>query len=98
MNNKLYSGIYIMRDYDNQETLVDVKVCEKTIKFELIGEKPEFTYGDMDEFLYNNKKRIINKIKSGHAITIWSETSFTLYPFQSGNPYLFKLKKVESDE
>lgn len=28
MNNKLYSGIYVMKDYDNQETLVDVKVGE----------------------------------------------------------------------
>lgn len=95
MKIELCSGIYIMSDYKNNETLVNVKVGKKTIIFELIGEKPRFTYADIDEFLYNNKKRIVNKDKSRHTITIWNETLFTLYPFQSGNPYLFKLKKSE---
>lgn len=89
------NGIYIMKDFDNQETEIKVKENDKTITFELIGEKPFFTRGDMDTFIYNqpNKKRTIKKLNGGHAIRIWNNEKFTLYPFQSGNPYLFTYKK-----
>ena len=95
----LNNGIYKMSDYDNQETLFKINETEKSITFELVGEIPRFTRGDMDMFIYNkdNKKTTIKKVKSGHAIHIIDKNRFVLYPYQSGNPYLFQFLK-ESGE
>ena len=49
----LNNGIYKMSDYDNQETLFKIKESEKSITFELMGEIPRFTRGDMDMFIHN---------------------------------------------
>lgn len=88
------NGIYVVSDYNNQETLMKVTNTDKSIKFELVGDIPRFTRGNIDEFIYNqkDKKRTINKIRSGHAIDIINEDKFVLYPYQSGNPYLFIFK------
>jgi len=95
----LKNGIYKMIDEDNQEILFKIKETDKTIIFELIGERPYLTLGDMDMFIYNqkNKKRTIKKIGSGHAIRVINGERFILYPYQSGNPYLFQCLK-ESGE
>lgn len=94
----LKDGIYKVSDYDNQETLIKVIEKNKTIIFELIGNKPFFTRGDMDMFIYNqkDKKRTIKKIKSGHSLNIINDEKFVLYPYQSGNPYLFNLENKDN--
>ena len=95
----LNNGIYKMSDYDNQETLFKIKESEKSITFELVGEIPRFTRGDMDMFIYNNgnKKTTIKKVKSGHTIHIIDKNRFVFYPYQSGNPYLFQYLKESGD-
>ena len=95
----LNNGIYKMSDYDNQETLFKIKESEKSITFELVGEIPRFTRGDMDMFIYNkdNKKTTIKKVRSGHSIHIIDKNRFVLYPYQSGNPYLFQYLKESGD-
>lgn len=92
------NGLYKMSDFEKQTAEFMVKETDKTIIFELIGEIPHFTKGDMDKFVYNrkNKKITMKKQNSGHAINIINDEKFVLYPFQSGNPYLFEyLKEVE---
>jgi len=49
----LKNGIYKMIDEDNQEILFKIKETDKTIIFELIGERPYLTLGDMDMFIYS---------------------------------------------
>ena len=96
-------GLYKVIDEDNQEALMKVIENEKSLVFELVGEKPRFTYGDIDEFIYNqpNKKRTLQKIIVDHdkfefklhSFRIINDDKFVLYPYRSGNPYLFVFVK-----
>jgi len=33
----------------------------------------------------------LKKNRGGHAMRIWSDGDFTIYPYQAGIPYYFKL-------
>ncbi len=46
--------------------------------------------------MFNGKMRkIIRKDKpSGHAMRVWGDDNFTIYPFQVGIPFYFKLEEV----
>lgn len=38
----------------------------------------------------NSERAVISKGKGGHAMRVWSDEDFTIYPYQAGIPYWFQ--------
>jgi len=80
------------------QVILDVKVTEKSYLFSLIDIIQN--YGDQTPHISamfdgKNSVRIKRDEPSKHAMRVWSDTSFTIYPFQGGVPYLFNEVKYE---
>ena len=79
------------------QVILDVKVTEKSYMFNLINIIQNF--GDQTPHIsamFGEKKQIrIRRDKpSNHAIRVWNDNSFTIYPYRSGVPYSFKEVKA----
>ena len=80
------------------QVILDVIVTEKAYVFFLINTIQNF--GDQTPHIsamFDGKKsvRIKRDEPSKHAMRVWSDTSFTIYPFQGGVPYSFSEVKHE---
>lgn len=90
----LKPGIYLAENdesiWDSYKITMEVKETEKSYIFRLVEFKSRYS-GTHIEMLFKNSKRVvIRKDKGGHGICIWSDSDFTLYPYQAGIPYWFK--------
>lgn len=68
--------------------VVYLKETEKTIKMEKLRMFGYFD-GGMDS-LFKKDVVTIKKNKSPHTRIMWDDSSFTLYPYQSGVPFYFR--------
>lgn len=80
------------------QVILDVIVTEKSYVFFLIDTIQN--YGDQTPHIsamFNGKDRvqIRRDSPSKHAIRVWNDKSFTIYPFKSGVPYSFNEVKHE---
>ena len=63
---------------------------EKSYIFHLVEFKSRYSGAHIEMLFKNSKRVVIRKDKGGHGICIWSDSDFTLYPYQAGIPYWFK--------
>lgn len=77
--------------FDSYEIVMEVKETEKSFIFKLI--KLENRSGaDRIQLLFSKSNKVIlRKQNSGHAMRVWDDDNFTIYPYQAGIPYYFEL-------
>ncbi len=77
--------------YDKYLIKISVKETDKSFVLELLELDSRYPPAQI-EYLFKDKKRVvIRKDKGGHPMQIWGKDSFTIYPFQSGVPFVFDL-------
>ncbi len=73
------------------EIIILVEETEKSYIFNLINNNSRFSSPpQIDRLFAKSNKVTINKTNSQHTMRIWGDKQFTIFPFQSGTPYLFK--------
>ena len=72
---------------------MDVRETEKAYVFRLIDFQSRYSAADIEYLFQKSKRIVIRKAKSHHAIRVWSDEDFTVYPFQAGIPYYFERAK-----
>ncbi|HJI48839.1 MAG TPA: hypothetical protein OIL97_04730 [Oscillospiraceae bacterium] len=91
--------------WDGYELTVDIKETEKSLILKIIDYKFRYSPAqidmlfktDFDHMSYEEQQNIkngkyravIKKQGGGHALRLWGDNSFTLYPYQSGIPFYF---------
>lgn len=79
--------------FDDYEVLMTVKETPKSYCFTLESIDSRYC-ADHIRMLFSKSNRVaIRKTGSGHPMRVWSDRDFTLYPYQAGIPYYFKLLK-----
>lgn len=95
----LVAGLYKAENNDgilNQYTItMNVKETEKSYIFTLVEINSRYSASQMEYFFSKSKRVVMSKGRRGHAIRVWSNTDFTLYPFQVGVPFYFQLVNEE---
>lgn len=90
----LKPGIYLAENdesiWDSYKITMEVKETEKSYIFHLVEFKSRYSGAHIEMLFKNSKRVVIRKDKGGHGICIWSDSDFTLYPYQAGIPYWFK--------
>lgn len=94
----LKSGLYKSEnsddDYMNRYVItMDVKETEKSYIFSLKDYDNRYGPSHIEALFSKSRKVIIVKNKGGHAIRVWSDEQFTVYPFQAGIPFYFEFVK-----
>lgn len=90
----LNAGIYVSENSDSlfsaYKIKISVKETDKSYKLELIEFDSRYA-GDHMKLVFNDKgKATIGKDRSQHAMRIWGENDFTIYPFRAGIPFYFR--------
>ena len=70
--------------------LMDVKETDKSYIFTLVELDSRYSASHMQSLFSKSNRVVIRKNRGGHAIRVWSNGNFTLYPFQAGIPYYFE--------
>ena len=90
----LKPGIYVAENddsiYDQYKITMEVKETEKSYIFHLVEFKSRYSGAHIEMLFKNSKRVVIRKDKGGHAMRVWSDRDFTIYPYQAGIPYWFK--------
>lgn len=93
----LKQGIYIAENDDNiwdaYKIMMQVKETEKSYIFDLIDLQTRYSAAHIEMMFKRSKRFVLNKNRGGHAMRIWSDGDFTIYPYQAGIPYYFKLSE-----
>ncbi len=83
---------YEQRDYyDKPIGHITIKVNEtdKCYSFELLENTTRLDYDHFILLFKGKNKTRINKLGGGHAMRVWNDKQFTIYPFQAGIPFYF---------
>lgn len=87
--NKNGSWIYRYR------IVMEVKETEKSYVFKLVEYDNRYGYDHIERMFNGKERKTIRKDKPcGHTIRVWGDNNFTIYPFQVGIPFYFKLEEV----
>ncbi len=91
----LKQGRYISENdgsiFCKHRIVIEVKETEKSYVFTMLEYENRYGY-DHFALLFKGKNRAtIVKNKGGHAMRVWGDDAFTIYPFQAGIPFYFKL-------
>lgn len=70
--------------------LISVTETAKAYTFKLLENTTRYDYDHFMLLFKNGNTTRINKEKSPHAIIIWEDGDFTIYPYRAGIPFLFK--------
>lgn len=74
--------------------VMEVKETAKSYIFKLLQVENRYA-DDHIEVMFGGKTRIvIHKDKHCHAMRVWSDHDFTIYPFQAGVPFYFEKEKM----
>lgn len=91
----LTDGMYLSEHnngmFDRYKIIVRVTECEKSYKLELIKCESRYSPAQIDALFEKSKTVVISRKSVKHVIRLWSNDSFTLYPFKSGIPFYFRL-------
>lgn len=68
---------------------MDVKETEKSYIFQLVEFNSRYSGAHIEHLFEKSKRVVIRKSRGGHAMRIWGDNTFALYPFQAGIPYYF---------
>lgn len=82
-----HDGDYLSR----YRIVMDVRETEDSYIFKLLEYDNRYSYDHIEAMFKGKKRKTIRKDKSsGHAMRVWGDDSFTIYPFQAGIPFYFK--------
>ena len=82
---------YVERSVHVGDILLRVRETRTSFKLELVENTVRYDAPQIDDLFRNAKQLTIRKNGSRHAMHIWSEHDFTLYPYRVGVPYWFQL-------
>ena len=89
----MVDGIYICK-YDDEishgQFWIAFKETKSSYIMELIKNTVRYTPGYIEMLFKNNNRAVIKKQGSQHAMRIWSDKEFTIYPFRGGKPFYFE--------
>ena len=74
------------------EVKMKVKETDKSYIFELVSLESHYAADHIAMLFKHSSHFVLGKNKGGHAMRVWDEKSFTIYPFQAGTPYYFKFE------
>lgn len=90
----LKQGLYIAENndsiWDAYTIKMQVKETKKSYIFELVDLQSRYSAAHIEMLFQKSKRFVLKKDKGGHAMRIWGESDFTIYPYQTGIPYYFK--------
>lgn len=90
----LKPGIYVAESgvhyLDYYKITMEVKESEKSYIFRLVELKSRYSADHIKMLFKNSERAVISKSKGGHAMRVWSDEDFTIYPYQAGIPYWFQ--------
>lgn len=86
----LYKAVNGDSIFDEYEITMQVKETEKSYIFQLVDFKSRYSAAHIEMLFKKSKRVVIRKDKGGHAMRVWSDHDFTIYPFQAGVPYWFE--------
>ena len=90
----LKPGIYLAENdesiWDSYKITMEVKETEKSYIFHLVELKSRYSADHIKMLFKNSERAVISKGKGGHAMRVWSDEDFTIYPYQAGIPYWFQ--------
>ena len=91
----LKQGIYKAENndsiWDSYSVKMHVKETDKAYIFQLIDLDTLYSAAHIEMMFKRSKRFVLKKNRGGHAMRIWSDGDFTIYPYQAGIPYYFKL-------
>ena len=87
----LYKAVNNDSILDEYEITMQVKETEKAYIFRLVEFKSRYRGAHIEMLFKKSNRVVIGKDKGGHAMRVWSDNSFTFYPYQAGVPYVFDL-------
>lgn len=73
------------------EIIISVKETEKSYILNLINNNSRYSPAHIDMLFAKSNRVKIDKEKSQHAMRVWSDKDFTIYPFRAGIPFYFEL-------
>ncbi len=76
------------------EIIISVKETEKSYILNLINSNSRYSPAHMDMLFAKSNRVKIDKEKSKHAMRVWSDKDFTIYPFRTGIPFYFELAEA----
>ena len=100
----LKTGLYKAEITDNifnaYSITMRVKETDKSYIFDLVDLQSRYSASHIRMMFQNSKHYVLrkkNKIgeTGNHTIRKWSESDFTIYPYQAGIPYYFTLVNKE---
>jgi len=93
--NYAQAGIYKAENndsiWDSYSVKMHVKETDKAYIFQLIDLDTLYSAAHIEMMFKRSKRFVLKKNRGGHAMRIWSDGDFTIYPYQAGIPYYFKL-------
>ena len=91
----LKSGMYIAENnediWSKYRIVIEAKETEKSFVFRMLEYENRYGYDHFELLFKKSDKVTISKRGSSHAMRVWDDASFTIYPFQAGIPFYFKL-------
>lgn len=73
------NGKYRLVDSDGHETFVQIRNNAKSFTIKLVGEKPDETSLEMDEFLYNDHEYVMSYELPYCSIKYWNDEEFMIF-------------------
>ena len=91
----LKPGRYVAENNDDHlfryKIVMDVKETEKSYVFTMVEYDNRYGYDHIATMFKGKTRKTIRKDKpSGHAMRVWGDNSFTIYPFQAGIPFYLR--------
>lgn len=85
--------------WESYSITMDVKETDKSYIFRLLDFKSRYGAAHIEELFRKSNRVVVRKNQKGcairHAMRIWPDNSFTLYPYQAGIPFYFTPVKEE---
>ena len=91
-------GLYECRQDDSaRHIMINVKETENYYTFKLLENTTQLDYDHFIMLFKDSDTVRINKKKSPHAMMLWDDGDFTIYPFRAGIPFWFKKVEMRND-
>lgn len=72
--------------------VIEVKETDKSYIFKMVESKNKYADGQLEDMFGGKSKVVLRKDgRCRHAMRIWSDHDFTIYPYQVGVPFYFRL-------
>lgn len=74
--------------------IMEVKDTEKSYIFKMVETSNRYASDQIETMFNGRSKVVLRKDKPcRHAMRVWSDHDFTIYPYQAGVPFYFQLEE-----